>query len=132
MRTGNRSAVYCLAAAMAPLVSCNILAPAAYLLGGPPKRDAQHELADRPTVVFVDDRNNAIPHNALRVRRAIANKVSVDLMEQEILTDAISPGDTMAMARERDREDTLLPIEAIGEAAGAEQVIYVVMLGFLG
>jgi hypothetical protein len=70
--------------------SCNYLAPAAYLAFGQPKAPALYEPLDRSTVVFVDDRNNAIPMNATRIRREIADQVSTALMEQEVITDMIS------------------------------------------
>jgi hypothetical protein len=120
------------AGALAALASCNILGPAAYFALGQPKADALYEPVDRPTVVFVDDRHNVIPMNATRIRREIADKVSTDLMEQEVLTQVISSRDAMAMARNQDREGRLMSIEAIGETVGAEQVIYVEMVSFQG
>jgi hypothetical protein len=114
------------------LVSCNYLAPAAYLAFGQPKAPALYEPEDRPAVVFVDDRHNAIPMNATRIRREIADRVSTELMEQDVLTDVISTRDAMAMARNRDREGRLMSIDAIGEAVGAQQVIYVEMVSYQG
>jgi hypothetical protein len=114
------------------MASCNILAPATYLALGQGKVDAAYDPQDRPTVVFVDDRHNAIPLNATRIRREIADKVSTGLMEQDVVTEVISPRDAMAMARNRDREGQLMSIEAIGEAVGAQQVIYVEMTNFQG
>ncbi|MHC4414767.1 MAG: hypothetical protein ACYS0G_05740 [Planctomycetota bacterium] len=126
----------CSIAAMGALIiglaSCNILGPASYLAFGQGNADAEYELLDRSTVVFVDDRSNAIPLNSSRIRRAIADQVSADLMANEVLTDTISSRDAMATARERDREGDLLTIEAIGESVGAEQVIYVEMVSFRG
>ncbi len=121
-----------IAAAALVLGSCNILGPASYLAFGKPKVEAQYQLLDRPTVVFVDDRSDAIPLNATRVRRTIADKISTELMARELVTNVISSRDAMALARQRDREDKLLAIDDIGDAAGAEQVIYVQMMSFLG
>ena len=122
------SAVVC--AAM--LGGCNILAPASYLAFGQPKTLALYELEDRTTLVFVDDRRNAIPQNATQLRRTIADHVSIDLMTEEILTETLSSADAMALARQHDRQGELLSIEAIGEATGAQQVIYVEMTSFRG
>jgi hypothetical protein len=119
-------------AACALMGSCNILGPAGYLAFGQPKAPALYEPQDRSTVVFVDDRNNAIPMNATRIRREIADKVSTDLMEQEIITDMISSRDAMATARNRDRDGELMSIDAVGAAVGAEQVIYIEMISFQG
>jgi hypothetical protein len=120
------------AVACGVLGSCNYAAPAAYLVLGQGKADAAYEPQDRPTVVFVDDRHNSIPMNSTRIRREIADKVSADLMDEEVITSMISPRDAMAVARNRDREGRLLSIEAIGEAVGAQQVIYMEMTSFQG
>jgi hypothetical protein len=120
------SALCCLTA------SCNIVAPAAYVVLGEGKVPAAYEPQDRPTVVFVDDRQNVIPLNASRIRREIADKVSTDLLEQEVLTEVIAARDAMSVVRNRDREGQLMPIDTIGEAVGAEQIIYIEMLSFKG
>ncbi len=121
-----------IAAAALVLGSCNILVPASYLAFGQPKMEAQYPLLDRPTVVFVDDQSDAIPLNATRVRRTIADKISTELMARDLVTNVISSRDAMALARQRDREGRLLAIGDIGDAAGAEQVIYVEIVSFLG
>lgn len=120
-------------AAGAAMSSCNIVAPAAYLAMGQPKAKARYVLnPELPTVVFVDDRNNAIPANSTRTRRAIADRISDDLMNRELVLNVISARDGMALAYNRDRESDLLSIGEIGRAVGAEQVIYVEMLSFRG
>ena len=119
-------------AVAAVICSCNILSPAAFLAMGPTKTPAMYELEDRPTVVFVDDRNNAIPINSSRVRRGIADMVSKELMAQDLLSRTISPRDAMSLARQRDREGNLMSMGAIGQAVGAEQLIYIEMLSFRG
>jgi hypothetical protein len=124
-------AVAALAAASAA-AGCNILTPAAYLAFGQPKADARYELEDRATVVFVDDRDNAIPVNSSRVRQAIADKVSNDLLNEKVLKTVISARDAMTVARSQDRDGKLLSVEALGEAVGAQQVIYVEMMSFRG
>ena len=121
-----------LAVVCSMLGSCNILGPAAYLAMGQPKRPALYVLENRPTVVFIDDRNNAIPINSSRTRATIADKISQDLLTQGLVTEVIRPRDAMAMVRSQDREGTLLSMGAIGEAVGAEQIIFVVMLRFRG
>ncbi len=116
----------------AVMCSCNILSPAAFLAMGQTKTPAMYTLEDRPTVVFVDDRNNAIPINSSRIRRRIADDVSSELMAHELVTQTISPRDAMSLARRRDREGNLMSMEAIGQAVGAEQLIYIEMLSFRG
>jgi len=116
----------------AALCSCNIITPAMYIFVGQPKLDAAHKIADRPTVVFVDDRGNAIEQNSRRTRHAIAEKVSIELMVEKLVETTIRPADAMAVSRQRDRQGEILAIDAIGQAVGAEQVIYVEMLSFRG
>jgi hypothetical protein len=118
------------AIAAAGPAGCNIVAPAYFLLHGPPKTPAAYELEDRPTIVFVDDRNNAIPRNSATLRRSIADHTSEDLMTREILTTTIRPQDAISLARQSDRFDEVMSIEELGRAVGAEQVIYVQMLAF--
>ncbi len=109
------------------LTSCNILGPAAFLIGGLPKQDAQYALMDRPTVVFVDDPRNALSDRNLR--RYIGDKIAQELMINKIVTVTISSADAMAVAS-GDRHGKRMPIEAIGSAVGAEQVLYVEMMSF--
>ena len=99
---------------------CNIAAPIYYLLHGPARTPAVYDLADRPTVVFVDDRSNTIAHNAASMRRLIAATVSTELMRKNLLTVTIRPQDALAMSRQHDRFKDVMPVDAIGEAVGAE------------
>ncbi len=115
------------AAGGAALGSCNIVGPAAYLIGGQPKVDAQYALSDRPTVVFVDDPKNLLPDRSLR--RLIGDKVSQELMVRKLVTTTISPADALAVAG-RERFGEQMPIDAIGRAVGAEQVVFIDMVSF--
>ena len=115
------------AIAGAALGSCNIVGPAAYLIGGQPKVDAQFALSDRPTVVFVDDPENILPDRSLR--RLIGDKVSQELMVRNLVTTTISPADALAVAG-RERFGEQMPIDAIGRAVGAEQVVFIDMVSF--
>lgn len=110
------------------LGGCNIVGPVAYIVGGPPKVDAEFTLPDRPTVVYVDDRQNLISPSGLR--RVMADRASSDLMEHKALTETISSRDAMALVTRQDRHSDLIPIDQIGRDVGAEQVIYVEVLSF--
>lgn len=114
-------------AAGAGLGSCNIVGPAAYIIGGQPKVAAQYALSDRPTVVFVDDPKNLLPDRSLR--RLIGDKVSQELMVRKLITTTISPADALAVAG-RERFGEQMPIDAIGRAVGAEQVLFIDMVSF--
>jgi hypothetical protein len=115
---------------MSALGGCNIIGPAHYLVAGGPKVDAEYKLADVPTLVYIDDRSNAV--NPTSLRKVIADRVSADLMEQKILKVTISSQDAMTLAAQRERNSQILSIEEIGAAVGARQVIYVEMVQFHG
>ncbi len=116
------------AAVGAALGSCNIVGPAAYLIGGQPKVDAQYALSDRPTVVFVDDPENILPDRSLR--RLIGDRVAQELMVKKLVSITISSADAMAVAG-RESYGKPLAIEEIGRAVGAEQVVFVNMTSFV-
>ncbi len=125
-RTGVLLALLVIVAAN--LGGCNIIAPLHYVVHGPAKVDAEHQLADVPTVVFVDDRENVV--NPTLFRRVIAEKVSEDLMVRKVLTRTISPHDAMSLVAQHDTNKEVMPIDAIGRAVGAEQIIYIEMVSF--
>src|SRR5262245_15515631 len=107
---------------------CNIVTPAAFILSGPPTVDALYTLQDVPTVVYIDDRSNQV--NPVSLRRVIGDTASEDLMVQKLVTTTISPQDAMNIAARNDRNNQIMPIEEIGKAVGAKQVIYVEMVQF--
>jgi hypothetical protein len=116
-----------LACAMLPPVllapGCNFLIPASYLIEGPPKEPARYELPRRKTVVYVDDRANRMTRAALRT--AVGEEVGTLLLQQALVPEVISTRDAVAYARRVDTTDKHVSIRKIGEAVGAEQVIYV-------
>jgi hypothetical protein len=116
-----------LASASGVLAGCNIVAPAYAIASGPAKKPAEFILEDRPTLVFVDDRSNVMSRRNLR--RQIADRISEDLMVHHAVTQTISPRDGMAVANE-ETHGKPMPIDAIGRAVGAEQVIYIEMQAF--
>jgi hypothetical protein len=125
-----RALLALLVVAAASAGACNIAAPAFYILHGPPRTPAVYTLADRPTVIFVDDRANAIPRQPDAMRRLLDDEASRQLMEKKVLSNTIRPQDEISVARRHDRYSDVLSIGAIGEAVGAEQVIYVQMIEF--
>jgi len=114
------------------LAGCNIAAPIAYFVGGTGKIDAQHKLADVPTVVFVDDRANVIGRNSRNLRLAIAEGLSDELMVHKVLDPehTIDPRDAAGIVSTRDRHHDLVAVDEIGRMVGADQVIYVEMIQF--
>lgn len=120
--------VACGACALAGPAGCNIGAPAAYAIFGPGKIDAEHTLAKTRTVVFVDDRQNVLPRTALRAM--IGEKISQDLIGQELIATAVRPADAIAATRQREDGSKPMSIAAIGRELECQQVIYVQITGF--
>jgi hypothetical protein len=102
---------------------CNYLIPAAYLIEGPPKEPARYELPRRKTVVYVDDRTNRMTRAALRA--AVGEEVGTLILQQALVPEVVSTKDAVAYARRADSSDKQVSIRRIGEAVGAEQVIYI-------
>jgi len=115
------------AAAGALAAGCNIVGPVAVALSPPPSNEAEIELPDRPTVVFVDDRKNVLNDRGLRI--VIGNEISTILMEQEVLTQTISTSSVLRILGE-ERHGELMSIAEIGRQVDAEQVIYVELMSF--
>ncbi len=106
---------------------CNVVAPVAAVISGPPKRDAQFVLPKRRTVVFVDDRQGVIPLRSAQVRRRIGRGVTRILNTRDDLLPGlmIDAGDAIALADARDRSGGLVPLGVIGREVGAEVLIAV-------
>ncbi|MFO0874854.1 MAG: hypothetical protein U0575_12910 [Phycisphaerales bacterium] len=116
-----------LAAALSALalvaVACNIVTPAVYLLDGPPKTPAAFILPDLPTVAFVDDRKNILPRFDLR--GTIGDETSRVLLEKKVVQKTFSSRELLNLVRKQDTDKDLMPMDAIGRAAGADQIIYI-------
>lgn len=117
----------CLVAA-AGLSGCNYISAGAYIVSGGAKRDAEYKLQDRPTVVVVDDRRNVV--NPTTLRRRIADRVSQELLDNDLVTKVIDPRDAMGAMSREDRYSEPMPMDEIGRAVGAEVLIYVNMTRF--
>ena len=128
LRLGAAAMRVCLALGAAVLAGlaaggCNYLIPASYLIEGPPKEPARYELPRRKTVVYVDDRANRMTRAALRT--AVGEEVGTLILQQALVPEVVSTKDAVAYARRADTSDKQVSIRKIGEAVGAEQVIYI-------
>ena len=117
-----------MAVAAMGLSSCNIIVPAAFIFSPEPMVEPVFVLQDRPTVVFVDDRQNLVTPTSLR--RVIGNRVSQDLMVEEVVAKTIDTSDAEAVARVNDTDGAPMAIDEIGRAVGADVVIYMEMVEF--
>ncbi len=112
------------------LGACNILGPVAYIVHGPPKVKAKHELnPELKTVIFVDDRANRLP------RRSLKNVIG-QAAEEMLIAKGVVPQDNMIAARSatiaasNETASELMSIAEIGQAVGVDLVIYVRIEGF--
>ena len=129
-QTTRRSRVlaWALAGSAAFFAGCNIVAPVFYIVHGPEKVPALHELdPKRPTVVFVDDRSNRLPRRALRL--TIGESAQIALMKQEAVETMIDTRGAIS-ASNQDRAGQAMSIVDIGKAVNAEVVVYATVDAF--
>ncbi len=114
---------------------CNILGPAYYMVAGPEEKKAVYTLEPtRPTVVFVDDRDNRLPRRTLRF--VVAEAATKAMLDNEVLTKtpagevAAIDGRAAITAAARDRFGEPLSVAAIGNACSADVVVHVVFEAF--
>ncbi|MBX3391407.1 MAG: hypothetical protein KF787_02050 [Phycisphaeraceae bacterium] len=108
---------------------CNIAAGAFYILHGPDEKiPAKYKLPpERPTVVFVDDRNNRLPSRDMR--EMIASAAGEALSSSNSVRDLIDPRSILAAAT-KDRFGEPMTIAELGRAVQADIVIYVTIDAF--
>ena len=120
-------ASFALAAACA--AGCNYATPALWVLQGPPKKPAEYTLPkDRKTVVFVDDRKNVV--SRLQLRSQLADDVGTVLRDEGLVTNVVSGRELIAFVRRNETASKLVSIGELGQAAGAEIVVYIEMQVF--
>ena len=120
-------ASFALAAACA--AGCNYATPALWVLQGPPKKPAEYTLPkDRKTVVFVDDRKNVV--SRLQLRSQLADDVGTVLRDEGLVTNVVSGRELIAFVRRNETASKLVSIGELGQAAGAEVVVYIEMQAF--
>lgn len=130
--TGSAAAALLLALAASGVLltmsACNIVAPAAYVLEGPPKKPARYLIPSGKVVVVVDDPDNRLSRVVLRTR--IGDMIADTLIKEEVVPSAISTKDAVAWVRKHDRPGSMSSLEEVGKAVGADIVIGVKMIAF--
>lgn len=109
---------------------CNIVGPAVVLAKGPPKEDALYKLPEgRPTIVFVDDRDNRLPRRNLRT--VMGETVQQALMKEGVVAPE-NMIDCKAVQTIISRETASQPMDivTIGRNAKAEVVVYILPIAF--
>jgi len=110
--------------------ACNIVAPIVYVVHGPPKVKAIHELdPELKTVIFVDDRANKLPRRSLK---NVIGKSAEELMISKgvILKENMIASRSATLAASSETDSELMSIADIGKAVGVDRVIYVKIEGF--
>lgn len=110
------------------ITGCNIVGGAAYLIHGPEKTPRLYALDPlKKTVVFVDDTVPVVKSRMQRVK--IATTAEQVLLGEGKMEHVIGSQDLLAIV-ERERFSKPMGIVEMGEAVGAEVVVYAQMLTF--
>jgi hypothetical protein len=130
MRGSRSIAALALAAAAALAVAgCNMAVPALYVIEGPGKRPAVFTLPeDSKVVVYVDDRRNVV--SRLQLRAALADDIGTRLRDLELVKEVVSGRELIGYVRRVETPSKRVSIEEMGQAVGADLVVYVEMDGF--
>ncbi len=83
----------------------------------------RYDLADRPTLVLVDD-----PGGRLQLAEApavIASRIGFDLQQAGVVSHVVSQQAAVDLAGQLGDQFARTPVDAVGRALGAAQVIYV-------
>jgi len=107
---------------------CNVVAPIAYAIHGPEKINPVYTPPENATaVIFVDDPSSKIAQR--RLRYAMADTATHQLLEKRILTDMLEPRSIIAAAT-KESHSSRMSISELGQSVGADLVIYAVITKF--
>lgn len=87
------------------------------------KVDAKYKLADQPTLILVDDPQSLLGDPSLE--RVLAARVGFYLAEQGVVKEIVSPDRVAGLATKLGPHYATAPLDQIGLAAGAKQVVNV-------
>lgn len=114
--------------AIGTLAGCNVITPVAYAIHGPEKvLPVFTPDPDLSTVIFVDDPSGQLAQR--RLRYAIADDTTRRLMAKKVIVDMIDSRSILNTAT-KERFGKQLSISELGQAAGADIVIYAVVTEF--
>lgn len=130
LRAGRTLMVATLAFVPLILTSCNVVAPIAMIVEGPPKFPEKFTLdKERPTLILVDDSLNILPRP--RLRQVMATKAQSVLLEEGVLKKVIGSDAAYAVIA-RDRDGQVLSLTEVAKAVGAEVIVSVTIDAFGG
>jgi hypothetical protein len=108
--------------------ACNIVGPAVGLMADEKVQAAYALDPKRPTVIFIDDRASALPSKMVRQRLAKAAEGA--LLEAKVLDADLISSDALVAAVAAERFGKPRSIADLGQAVGAEVVIYAAVDAF--
>ncbi|HEY0009815.1 MAG TPA: hypothetical protein VGB55_13895 [Tepidisphaeraceae bacterium] len=108
------------------VAGCNVLGAAIYKIGGEPDVPAEHTLEQRPTLVLVENFVN--PDLAANDAEFLARKVYTGLQAQNA-APLVPYEKLLELRSSRGRTFSKMTTKQIGEAVGAEQVLYISLEG---
>lgn len=120
----------CVVGALSAMSSCNIVAPIAYIIEGPPKIEAVYKIdSGRKTVIFIDDRSSKIPKR--RLRQQIGESAEGDMLRKGVVKKGqLITARSAERAASGESNADLMSIVDIGRTVGAEVIIYIDMEQF--
>lgn len=117
-----------LAAVLVLTPACNIVAPIAAIAYGPGEVEAVYKLdPDKKTVIFVDDPANKIAQR--RTRGQIGDAAQTTLLRKKKIREGNMIDARSAMAAAANGDGSM-SITEIGDAVGAEVIVYVLVTRF--
>jgi hypothetical protein len=111
------STVFCIS-----LAGCNIVGAVMAKVGPPPTIKAQYVLPKQPTLILVENFHNPA---SLRLESDAIVRHLVGEFELHKMTPVIDPSKAESLRQEKGAAYRKMPLDAIGTAVGAKQVIYV-------
>jgi len=112
---------------LAVAAGCTIIGVAAAKLSPPPEIPPQYVLANEPTLLLVENFNNPA---SLRIQGdALCRAIFEDLKVNNV-APLVDPDDAAALRRRDVEAYRKMPLDQIGAAVGANQVIYVDLESF--
>jgi hypothetical protein len=109
------------------VAGCTILGVAAAKLAPDPVIPPQYELAKEPTLVLVENYHNPA---SLRIQADSVNRALCDDLLANDAAPLVDTEDAAALRRKDVEAYRKMPLDAIGRAVGASQVIYVDLESF--
>ena len=110
------------------LAGCNVVTPVAYAIHGPGRVKAKTKLdAEATTVIFIDDPASKVAQRSLRAQ--IGQRAQEVMLAKKVVVDMIDTRATLT-ASSKERHGKMLSTQEIGEAVGADVVIWGLLTEF--